>query len=67
MDQCVVDVTDLPGVSVGDEAVLIGQQGAERIPVWDLTRAADGAPHEIVACLRARLPRVYLEAALRAR
>lgn len=67
MDQCVVDVTDIPGVSVGDEAVLIGQQGEERIAVWDLTRAVDGAPHEIVACLSARLPRVYLEATLRAR
>ncbi len=61
MDQCVVDVTDLPGVSVGDEAVLLGQQGGEQITVWDLTRAIDGTPHEIVACLSARLPRVYLE------
>ncbi len=62
MDQCVVDVTDLPGVSVGEEAVLIGEQAGERITVWDLTRAIDGTPHEIVACLGPRLPRVYTDA-----
>ena len=59
MDQCVVDVTDLPGVGIGDEAVLLGGQAGERIAVWDLARAVDGAPHEIVACLGPRLPRVY--------
>lgn len=58
MDQCVVDATDLPAVCVGDEAVLIGAQGSERITVWDLARAIDGTPHEIVACLGPRLPRV---------
>ncbi|HZJ53833.1 MAG TPA: alanine racemase C-terminal domain-containing protein [Myxococcaceae bacterium] len=29
MDLCMVDVTDIPGVEVGDEVVLIGRQGAE--------------------------------------
>jgi len=31
MDLCVADITDLPEVRVGDEAVLLGMQGAERI------------------------------------
>lgn len=59
MDQCVVDVTDLPRAAVGDEAVLIGEQRGDRITVWDLARDIDAAPHEIVAGLGPRLPRVY--------
>ncbi len=59
MDQCVVDVTDLPCAAVGDEAVLLGEQAGERITVWDLARAIDASPHEIVAGLGPRLPRVY--------
>ena len=59
MDQFVADVTDLASVSVGDEAVLIGEQGREKITVWDLTQTIDGTPHEIVACLGPRLPRAF--------
>jgi alanine racemase len=59
MDQCVADVTDGGAVSVGDEAILLGRDRRAGITVWDLTRAIDGTPHEIVACLGPRLPRVY--------
>jgi alanine racemase len=30
MDMTMVDVTDVPGVHIGQEAILIGQQGQER-------------------------------------
>ena len=30
MDMVMVDVTEIPGTAVGDEAVLIGRQGNER-------------------------------------
>ncbi len=36
MDQTMVDVTGIPGVAIGDEAVLLGSQGAESIDAWDL-------------------------------
>jgi alanine racemase len=41
MDQIVVDVTQVPAVQPGDEAVLIGQQGAEEILAADLAAQAD--------------------------
>ena len=33
MDQMMVDVTDIPGVKIGDHAVLIGRSGDEEITV----------------------------------
>ena len=38
MDMCMLDVTDVPGVSEQDEVVLIGQQGEQRITADELAR-----------------------------
>ncbi len=59
MDQTVVDVTDLPEALPGDEAVLIGTQGAESIRVEEIAQKIETTVHEITACLTARLPRLY--------
>ncbi len=61
MDSIVVDVTDAMPVEVGDEAVLLGAQGDERITVAQLAQRAGTIPHEITTCLRRRLPRLYRE------
>ena len=57
MDQTVVDVTDLPDVMPGDEAVCLGAQGEERITALEIADRIDATPHEITTCLTARLPR----------
>jgi alanine racemase len=61
MDAVMADVTDVPGapVSVGDEFVLIGEQGHERITVADLAAERGTNSWEVVTSLAARLPRVY--------
>jgi alanine racemase len=59
MDCITVDVTDLPGVHIGDEAVLIGRQGEEAVSVDEIARRADTVPQEILSRLGSRLPRVY--------
>ena len=41
MDQILVDVTKLPGVAAGDEAVLIGRQGDEEILARELAEKAE--------------------------
>jgi alanine racemase len=58
MDMTVVDVTDVAGAVPGDEAVLIGTQGKERITVEDLTAAIQTTEHEITTRLTPRVPRV---------
>jgi len=60
MDQTLLDVTDIPGVRVGDEAVLIGEQGDQRITAWEVGLAMGSIAYEALTSLGARLPRVYL-------
>ncbi len=58
MDMCMVDVTDVPGVQVGDEAVLLGEQGAERIGAEELAALASTIHYEVLCGVGARVPRV---------
>jgi alanine racemase len=60
MDQTLLDVTDIPGVAVGDEAVLIGEQDGQRITAWEVGLAMGSIAYEALTSLGARLPRVYL-------
>ncbi len=59
MDQTTLDLTDIEGVGVGDVAVLIGEQGEQRISAWEIGLAGGTIPYEILVNLGARLPRVY--------
>ncbi|MBP7216404.1 MAG: alanine racemase [Candidatus Omnitrophica bacterium] len=59
MDQIMVDVGSFP-VSIGDEVVLIGSQGRQRISAEELAFLADTIPYEIVCGLGSRIPRIYL-------
>ena len=60
MDQLVLDVTDLPPVTAGMEAVFIGRQGSDEITVTELAREAGTILHEVVTRLGPRLPRVVV-------
>ncbi len=59
MDQFLCDVTDVPGVAEGDEAVLFGTQGAERIGVDEVADLANTISWDVMASLQARLPRIF--------
>jgi len=59
MDQIMVNVTGIP-CKVGDEAVLLGVQGEERISPVELADIADTIPYEITTGISKRVPRVYL-------
>ncbi|HLD82586.1 MAG TPA: alanine racemase [Candidatus Omnitrophota bacterium] len=58
MDQVMVDVGGVP-VKAGDEAVLIGRQGRDKITTEELAYLSGTIPYEIVCGLGARIPRVY--------
>ncbi len=60
MDQLVVDVGD-DEVELGDEVVLLGQQGDQSISAEDLANWAGTVSWEILACLGARVPRVLVD------
>ena len=59
MDLLMLDVTGIPGVKQGDEAVLIGTQGIETITAEDVAGRAGTISYEIFCRLTARVPRVY--------
>ena len=59
MDMCMVDVTRVPGVQVGDEVVIVGRQGSEEITLKELADLAGTIDYEICTQLNARVPRVY--------
>ncbi len=60
MDQMVVDVSHVPGVVAGDEAVLVGKQGVEEITVEALAGLAGTIPYEILTGIGRRVPREYV-------
>ncbi len=55
MDMIMADVTDIPGVSLGDEVVLMGRQGDERITPDELAECAGTIPYEIMLGFGARV------------
>jgi alanine racemase len=61
MDLTIVDVTQIDGVEIGDEVVLIGQSGDERITAVDHARWAGTIPYEIICNLSERVVRHHVE------
>mgnify|MGYP001952104237 CR=1 FL=1 len=60
MDQVMIDVTDAGDVAVGDEVVLIGSQGDERITADEMAGWMDTIGYEVVTGIGRRVPRIYL-------
>jgi alanine racemase len=61
MDMIMVDATDAPEARVGDEAVLIGRQGALSIGAAEVAERSRTISYEVVTGLQARVPRVYID------
>ena len=61
MDQFMVDVTDMPQVSVGDVVTLIGQDGEEILSVEEISEMAGSFNYEFVCDVSRRVPRVYIK------
>ncbi len=56
MDQTMVDVTDVDGVAVGDEAILFG---SDLISIDDAARHLQTINYEVTCLVSARVPRVF--------
>lgn len=60
MDQCMIDVTGIEEVSVGDEVVIFGSQGQNRISVEEIAGMMGTINYEVVCIVGKRIPRVYI-------
>ena len=57
MDMCMVDVTNVPDVQVGDTVMIFG---AETISCGDLAERLGTSPYEVLCSVNKRIPRIYL-------
>jgi alanine racemase len=57
MNILMADVTDIPGVTIGDEVVLIGKQGDDEVQVEELASLSDTINYEFLARLSPAIPR----------
>ena len=57
MDMCMVDVTDIPEVQVGDPVTVIGAD----LPCEIMAKELDTIPYEILCGINKRIPRIYLQ------
>ncbi|MGI4757440.1 MAG: alanine racemase [Janthinobacterium lividum] len=61
MDLAMVDVSGLPQVEIGDEAVLLGSQGGEHIGADEQARIAGTSAYEILCGISDRVPRILVQ------
>jgi alanine racemase len=65
MDLCMIDVTDIEGVAVGDECVVLGRQrgplGEDSITATEVAAELGTIPWEVLTSVSRRVPRFYRE------
>ncbi|MDI1471280.1 MAG: alanine racemase [Thermodesulfovibrio sp.] len=59
MDLTMIDLTEIPDVSVGDEVIILGFSGNEKITAWDIANWANTIPYEVLTSLGSKAKRKY--------
>jgi Alr-MurF fusion protein len=61
MDFMMVDVTDIPNVSIGDSVLIFGEdEYGQYLPPENLASQGDSIVHELITCLGPRIQRVFV-------
>ncbi|MCT4605312.1 MAG: alanine racemase [Marinisporobacter sp.] len=61
MDQCMVDVTDIPFVKEGDHVVIYGDGSNNTLDIQEVSKLGDTNKNEIISRITRRTPRVYIK------
>ncbi|TCZ76553.1 alanine racemase [Paenibacillus albiflavus] len=61
MDQCMINVSGIQNAAVGDEVVILGAQGNERITAEELAAKLGTINYEVGCMIASRVPRVYVK------
>ena len=59
MDQFMVDITDIPDVTLQSEVTLVGRQGDAQLTMEEVSNAAHSFNYELPCRISRRVPRVY--------
>lgn len=60
MDQCMIDITDIGQVDVGDEVILLGEQNNVKFDADDIAELLGTINYEVICMISKRVPRVYI-------
>ncbi|WP_326907610.1 alanine racemase [Sedimentibacter sp. MB31-C6] len=61
MDQCMVDLTDIPEAQIGDEVIIYGDKTNNTIDIEEMSKLAGTNKNDIVCRITMRTPRVYIK------
>ncbi len=61
MDQCMIDVTDIKNVRVGDTVIVVGKSGKYEISMDDVASWTGTINYEVACLVGKRVPRVYIK------
>ncbi len=60
MDLTMIDCTEIPEASTGDEVVVLGNQGEDTISAWEIAQRIGSIPYEVLTSVSVRVHRVFL-------
>ncbi len=60
MDQCMIDVTDVPDVKLLDEVTIMGREGDLEVTPEYIAKATNTINYEVLCAFGQRLPKVYI-------
>ncbi|MBE7036232.1 MAG: alanine racemase [Ruminococcaceae bacterium] len=61
MDQCMIDVTSVHTITVGDIITVIGKEGEASITADDLAKKTETISYEVLCDISKRVPRLYIK------
>lgn len=62
MDLCMIDVTHIGGVQIGDEVVLWGKQGSRMVSVQEIAQRTGNIVYEVICMVdKERVPKVFIK------
>lgn len=61
MDQCMIDITDIEDVIVGDEVILMGSDESIKFDADNIASILGTINYEIICMISKRVPRVYMK------
>ncbi|WP_055069355.1 alanine racemase [Clostridium massiliamazoniense] len=60
MDQCMIDLTDIEDIKLGDEVILLGEDSNIKMDADDIAELLGTISYEVLCMIKNRVPRVYI-------
>lgn len=59
MDQCMVDITDIEDIKIGDSVLLYGNDEFGELPIYDIAEISSTIVYDLICRISMRIPRIY--------